>query len=505
MKIKRIILSMAGLSLLAACNLEEYPYGFYSEDNSYNTEADAEAAVNYIYDAINYIEYSRSIVFLGDMNTDDMEPKGDAAAANKELDGWKINNFKTNSTLGNFYKYSYITINRANAVIKKVPGMAIDQAIRDRYVGEAYFMRGYSYFNLARNFGCVPIHTEPVETLGDTAVPVAASLDEMWQLIIDDLTEASRLLPYYPTPDTGRADRAAACGLLAKAYLYIASAKDHGAPRYAEMSHDVDAYYAEAAKWAAEVVDNPEQTVYGFDDNLLDIYDVEKPTGPEHLFLMSMDRTGESEGQYSKISKMYLAYISGATIYLKQGDTEQMIPTHDGWGEYRTALSFYEAFEAGDRRHDWLIVDKVYDNDGNVVASTADGKLDYPFCRKFIDPSFQGDKTSTRPFLLRYSDVALIYAEAAGPTAKAYELVDFIRNRAGLGALKPGLGKEEFREKILDERRFEMAFEGDRCYDLRRWNRLHTDIAEARGQGLSAEQLVFYPIPSVESDLNPNL
>ena len=79
------------------------------------------------------------------------------------------------------------------------------------------------------------------------------------------------------------------------------------------------------------------------------------------------------------------------------------------------------------------------------------------------------------------------------------------RNRAGLGDLEPGLDKKTFRERVMDERRFELAFEGNRCYDLRRWNRLHTDIAEAKGAGLSAEQMVFYPIPSVESDLNPNL
>ena len=140
-----------------------------------------------------------------------------------------------------------------------------------------------------------------------------------------------------------------------------------------------------------------------------------------------------------------------------------------------------------------------------MVASIADGKLNYPFCRKFIDPNFAGDKTSTRPFLLRCSDVALIYAEAAGPTEKAYELVNYIRNRANLGELAPGLGKEEFREAVLRERTFELAFEGDHCYDLRRWNRLHTDIAEAKAQGFTAEDLVFYPMPKVETDLNPNL
>ncbi|MCR5003660.1 MAG: RagB/SusD family nutrient uptake outer membrane protein [Bacteroidales bacterium] len=506
MKIRNIITAFAGIAVIASCSLDEYPYGFYSEDNFYQTAADAEAAVNYIYDAITYIEYSRAIVFLGDMNTDALSPKGDAAAATKELDTWNLNNLRTNTTLGNFYKYSYITINRANAVIAKVPGMtSLDESYKNRYIGEAYFMRGYSYFCLARNFGCVPIHLTPVTTIEDTTVPAAESLDELWGIIINDFKKAAELLPLYGTPITGRTDQAAAYGMLAKAYLYIASAKDHGAPQYSNMSHDVDDYYAKAVEAAAKVVDNAEQTTYGFDENLLDIYDVSKPTGPEHLFLMSMDVTGETEGQYSKISKMYIPYISGATIYIKQGDTDEYIASHDGWSEYRTTDELYDSFETGDRRHDWLIVDKVYDADGNVVASVDDGKLTYPFCRKFIDPNFSGDKTSTKPFLLRYSDVALVYAEAAGPTDKAYELVNYIRNRAGLANLATGLSTDEFREAVLKERSYELAFEGDKCYDLRRWNKLHTEITAAREQGYTAEDLVFYPIPSLETDLNPNL
>ena len=202
MKIKHLILAFGGASLLAACNLDEYPYGFYSEDNFYKTEADAESAVNYIYDAINYIEYSRSIVFLGDMNTDDMEPKGDAAAANKELDGWKINNFKTNTTLGNFYKYSYITINRANAVIKKVPGMNIDEGRRNRFLGEAYFMRAYSYFNLARNFGCVPVHTAPVWVPLEDRVQLALLLAKGYAALDSRPYGGSLALALYPLKET---------------------------------------------------------------------------------------------------------------------------------------------------------------------------------------------------------------------------------------------------------------------------------------------------------------
>ncbi len=503
---KNILTLVAGIAVVSSCSLDEYPYGFYSSDNFYKTEEDAKAAVNYIYDAINYIEYSRAIVFLGDMNTDVMHPKGDASASNKELDGWKSGNLKTNTTLGNFFKYSYIAINRANAVIENVAKMAnLDQNIKNRYVGEAYFMRGYSYFCLARNFGCVPIHTKPVTTLDDSAVPAASSLDEMWGQVIGDLTTASELLPFYAVPETGRVDRTAAYGFLAKAYLYLASAKEHQAPKYSDMQLDVENYYSEAAKYAGLVVDNAEQTTFHFEENLLDIYDVDKPTGPEHIFIMSMDRTGESEGQYSKISKMYLPYVSGATIYLRQGDTEEMIPTHDGWGEYQTEMGFYDSFENGDRRHDWLFCSEVYDKTGAVIASLEDGKLKYPFCRKFIDPHFSGDKTSTKPYLLRYSDVALIYAEAAGPCEKSYELVNFIRNRAGLGDLHPNLDKEAFRTAVLNERKYELAFEGDYCYDLRRMNKVHTDVENAKNQGLTEEDVLFYPIPQIETDLNPNL
>jgi hypothetical protein len=297
----------------------------------------------------------------------------------------------------------------------------------------------------------------------------------------------------------------AAYSLAAISYLYLASAKENGVPQYSDMNFDVDTYYAKAAEYAGHVVDDPAQTTYGLDPNLMDIYDVSKPTGPEHIFIMSMDRTGETEGQYSKISKMYIPYIAGGTVYLKQGDTGLLIPTHDGWSEYCTQKSFYDTgFEAGDLRKSWLFCDTVYDATGKALFGGDSGKnLSYPFCRKFIDPEFVGEKTSTKPFLIRYSEVALTYAEAAGPTDKAYALVNAIRNRAGLANLPAGLNKQQFRDKVRLERNYELAFEGKYCYDLRRLNKLHTDITEAKEQGLTAEDMVFYPIPSLETDLNP--
>ena len=130
-------------------------------------------------------------------------------------------------------------------------------------------------------------------------------------------------------------------------------------PQYAAMSHDVDEYYAEAVKYAGLVVDNPESRRSSVSTTTCSIFTTSSG-GPDPSISSSCRWTARENRRavFSKISKMYLPYVSGATIYLKQGDSDQMVPTHDGWGEYRTALSFYDAFASGDRRHDWLrIVD----------------------------------------------------------------------------------------------------------------------------------------------------
>lgn len=498
--INKIFLFSVGIaSTLSSCNLDESPYGFYSEDNFYKTEADAEAAVNYAYGCMNFLEYSRSIFFLGDMPTEVLTTKSDAATDNQDLNNWKVANFKTNGTLENFFKYSFIGINRANSVIKNIPGCGINPDLENQFLGEAYFLRAYNYFQLVRNFGLVPLHNTLVESLDQTSAPLASNLDELYDLILNDCRKAVDLMPIYDSPRIGRADRVAAQALAAKTYLYVASAKEHGVKLYRDMRRDTKEMYDSAAWFANKVI--TEQHVYGFDPNLLDIYDVEKANGPEHIFLMAMDRTGTSEGEYSKISKMFIPYIAGGTIYLKQGDSDELIPSHDGWSEYQTTQDFYSTFDDNDRRKNWLICDKVYNADGEVVAKYPDN-FRYPFSRKYIDPQFSGDKTSTRPFLIRFSDVALIYAEAAGPTNQSYQLVNYIRNRAGLADLDPNLSLEQFREAIYKERSFELSYEGDRMYDIRRWNRID-QIPNA--QGMAEDDVTFYPIPQAEINLNGSL
>lgn len=60
---------------------------------------------------------------------------------NQDLNNWKVGNFKTNGSLENFFKYAFIGVNRANAVIKKVPDAGFSQEQKDLFLGEAYFLR----------------------------------------------------------------------------------------------------------------------------------------------------------------------------------------------------------------------------------------------------------------------------------------------------------------------------------------------------------------------------
>lgn len=496
---KYIAIFSAAALFMTSCSLDEEPYGFYAEENFYSTAEDAEAAVNYAYGCLTFLEYSRSVFFLGDMPSETLTTKSDASKDNQDLNNWNIADFPTNGTLENFFKYAYIGINRSNAVIKKVPGCEFDEELKNQYLGEAHFLRAWNYFNLVRNFGLVPIQSSVVESLEQTSVPLADNLDQIYDLILGDCRQASELMGSYKSPKLGRVDKVAAQALAAKAYLYVASAKEHGVKLYRDMKRDVNEMYDSAAYYANKVVN--EQAVYHFDSNLLDIYDVEKSNGPEHIFLMSMDRSGTTEGEYSKISKMFIPYIDGATIYLRQGDSDQFIPSHDGWGEYQTTTEFYNSFDANDLRKKHLICDKVYNSAGEVAASYP-GNLQYPFSRKYIDPQFSGDKTSTRPFLIRFSDIALVYAEAVGPTAEGYRVVNYIRNRAGLDDLQPGLSVADFREAVYNERKFELSYEGDRMYDIRRFNRVD-QMAETRG--MSEDAITFYPIPQAEINLNGSL
>ena len=131
MKLFKIQILATALLIVSACSLEEEPYGFYSEENFLNTPGDAESAISYAYDALTFLEYSRTVFLVGDMPTEEAGPKQDASIDRHELNEWTVQNFSTNSSLVNFFKYAYIAINRSNYILDQLPAAQFDEDVKN--------------------------------------------------------------------------------------------------------------------------------------------------------------------------------------------------------------------------------------------------------------------------------------------------------------------------------------------------------------------------------------
>lgn len=493
--IRKTAAALAFTAVLCSCSLREYPYGFYSDDNFYKTEADATSALLYAYNALTFLEYSRGIFYIGDIPTETMSPKTDEAGDVYQLENW----IATNETeqLEYYFKFCYIAINRANSVLKNISGASVSDQVKNRITGEAYFPRAWNYFNLMRTFGKVPVQTRAVSDLSLTTAPMAESLDELFELIRQDSWKAISLLDV--NKEFGRADKVAAQSLLSKVYLTVASAKENRAYLYSDMDVEPVEMYDSAAFWSGKVI-NDYKAFYDFDDDLKHIYDVEAPDGPEHIFIMPNERTGTQEGNYSKLPLMFLPSNNSIPFYIKYSDGSLQKANGNGWGVFLCNSDFVEErFSAVDRRRTELIHNSIYDADGNPIVPN---QIQGYFTAKYVDPDFIGERTSARPYLIRFSDIALVYAEAAGPE-DGLPVVNRIRSRAGLEPLPSGLSVDVYRREVIKERALELAFEGNRLFDLRRT--ASVTLTDIKAAGLSEQETAFFPIPQREIDLNPNL
>lgn len=463
------------LIIFSSCTkeLELTPHQIYY-DNFYQTEEDAINAVNAVYDVLGTVnQYSNTLWLIQDISSDD-------CIARPTLDDPNMHQFTTydiqpsNNYLAGIWQSSYLGISRANVVLAKVPFIAMDSTIRERIVGEAKFLRGLFYFNLVRLFGEVPLITVPVSaSLTDEEIYLSkSSVSTLYVQIIKDLTEAAENLPpkYTNTNDRGRATSGAARGLLAKVYL---------------TSND----WTNASLTAARVIESKQYSLHA--DYASNFKEINK-NGKESVFEVQFYKKATAENSQMVISG--LPSIQG----LFSAGTETMLPTSDllnsfETGDYRKEVTFFDSYWTYTfEPHIW----KYWDQDAYKPAATTQSGADF--------------------FVMRYSEVLLIYAEAlnevnSGPNAEAYEAVNTVRSRArnGVSDVLPdltGLDYDGFKQAVMNERRHEFVSEGHRWFDLVRTGKLIENVKRAKGDLAHPEPFHYvFPIPQRELDINRNL
>jgi hypothetical protein len=458
------------LMVSASCesNLEEKPLSFFEESNSFNSAADATSALNGVYDRLKGV-YGMTMINLADLNGEQCEVReenGTGSELHKNL-------FNSGSGLfDQFYTASYVLIDRSNRVIANVPKITMDTKLRDQIVGEAKFLRALTYFNLVRAFGDVPLVTAVSNDVVNVKLPRDPQ-DRVYEQIIQDLTDAEKVLPVKFTTDSeiGRATSGAAKTILAKVYL---TRKD----------------WANAAAKAREVIDSK---AYSLVSDFRDIYVPEKENGPEHIFSI----------QYSCVLRDYGSPMAVSfAIYFTY-------PINLTGGSYQVVPAYANSFSQGDYRKEITVINEKKLANGNVVASRTG-----PHTDKYWDPLACGESQARNNFIVtRYADVLLMYAEAlnelGSPTPEAYSAMNQVRARARNGApatILPdlaGLSQAQFRDAVLQERGWELSFEGHRRWDLLRTGK-YIDAMKSIGINAEAKHLL-YPIPLQEIDVNPAL
>jgi len=354
---------------------------------------------------------------------------------------------------------------------------------------------------LVRCFGGVPIRTEPAK-VSDPKDIARNTATEVYDLIIKDCKEAIERLPQkneLAPADLGRATKDAACTQLAKVYLTLASYGN----TYASLAPEEGFYQA--------VVDLCDEiATMGYDLAACDYASlwnenlIKNKNSAESIF--EIQYSGENagtggfwanDGQSSWCSTFMGPRNSGFT--------------YGSYGWNQPTDEFFESYEEGDKRKDITVFyEGCPDFDGKSY------KASYAFMtgrnvRKFIIPIslnlYQDAETSPQNFIAyRYADVLLMKAEALnelGETVQAQTPLNIVRRRAGLGDFL-STNKEEMKEKIIHERRMELAFEGHRWFDLIRID--GGDYAlkffNSIGKVNATKDRMLLPIPQVEMDAN---
>ena len=526
------LLAAAGVAA-AGCKddfLTEVPYSFVAPENLYTSADGALAALSGAYSAfqarvpelgISDVDYyGRQYWMLVEYPTEVMTLRLGATNERTLPDIFQVS-AGHNYIIG-VWRAAFHAVNRANSVIDNVPGISnMDPALRDRVVGEARFLRAYHYFNLVRFFGGVPLFLHETRSLDDIQKP-RASQAEVYQAIIQDLTEAAAVLPAsYTGRDVGRATSGAARALLAKVQLQYGAVGGGGAQAFT------------AAEAAARAV--VQSGRYSLLANYASLFDQTNENNAEVIFDIQNTRTPGAGG--------YMCDQLAPRPVPNQTDFPWCDSQNPSFGP---EWPFFFSYNPADTRKagTWLLTYTKKSGATVTWDSTGPGVTAYgqfaPSPTKYMDktPGAQDGAEEPNFILIRYADVLLSLAEAinenAGPTAEAYALVNQVRARAHVAALTPGLAKQAFKDSLFVERRFEFAMEGHGMFDSQRnWTWAKARIAQystnaarafwnrprppgcssclARDSSVPKVTLVlddndlFYPIPQAAIDVNPNL
>jgi len=404
----------------------------------------------------------------------------------------------------------YKTIFRANSILENVSESNIpDAAIRNGFLGQAHFMRAFSYFYLLNLYGNVPLLTKTPET-DEEFFPSQVSQDIIWAQIISDFAAAESELPTsWSGSDAGRPTSGAALAFKGKSHLYQS--------QWAEAAADFSKLVGSgnySLLPASSYMDNFNQTNENNTESIFELQYLGIDAFSWGVDIPGVGTMGNFHIDYAPPAKSpdLSHYINSWVKDLFEANGESIrrdatlaydYPGSTGYG----GVPFLEDFAA------------------DIAFAEGDG-MEPIFSRKYAGldigvrdaVDFLGTNVGNNWRIIRYADVLLMHAEALnelGNASDAAMFVNMVRERALVDPIATTLSQADMKQVIVDERVLELSGESHRFFDLVRWGladdylgatSLHGDHPKSLSGGVfQSNKHEYIWIPSSEIDANPNM
>jgi hypothetical protein len=489
---KKIFKTVMVFSLVffTACDdyIEVEPIG-PDADNYFNNEQEYESALIGAYDMLQSSFWN---VLLGVAASDDYAAGGDSFNYDQptiQNVNQMIHTPSDNNQLRDIWNLMYAGLNRANYLLEFKD--KTDFSGREQIIAQAYFLRAYYAFELAKHFGDIPLKVETrggVNRIVDQRIIIGeqydinrvGSISAVYSLIEEDLKEAIPNLPVVQS-DVYKVTKGAAQALLGKVYLY------HG-------TFDDDKF-ADAASAFSDVIGSSQYSLKTGDD-YLNLFETSAENGSESVF--EIQYTGVEPAGWNCIICSEGSYFPKFCGPRSPYDNSEFVT---GWGFCLPSQELYDLYDEDDARRDVTIYD-LRDQQDSYSQGRDDTGL---FNKKYI-PRKADDRAGSDPLnfannyrSIRYADVLLMAAEAdalsGGANAETY--LNQVRARAYVDNSHDYTAAEgDILEAIYSERRKELAGEGHRFFDL-----VRTGQAAAAIPGFTANKNEVFPIPLIELEL----
>lgn len=550
MKLRKYILLCLSVGLMSSCNFMDCDESDYYEldeiQQSYNR------VKQFVTNVYGYLpsDFCSLDGAMQDAATDDAIHVYETSNIQRFVNG----TWSANYTIDDQYGKYYNGIHDANFYLENLVGLDFkDWEYGDDYESwmhdykyheyEIRFLRAYFYFELVRRYQRVPLITKVLSIDEVNNSKPVDSPQEIFDFIISECDEIKDELPVnyndFKDKEYGRITKGAVLALKARASLYAAS------PLYSESSQSK---WVAAAKAAYEIIGQHSQLGYDLDKSFANLFGPKNNMSKEVILARP---TGENNGFES--SNFPMGVKSGKTSTCPTENLASAFDMKDGtpfdWNNPSHAANPYKN---RDPRFYLTIVHnemiwpaknpvEIWEGGANALPLNNATTTGY-YLRKYVnneisfEPGAPTAKAHHNWVLFRYAEVLLNYAEAMvnaynDPTYKddvcmmsAEEALNMVRNRDGVKMPAiTGKNANEFLACVKHERRVELAFEGHRFWDLRRWKSLEESMdiyavkVEKDDDGAMHytpflmetrdmdEKLYFYPIANTEMFKNDNL